>query len=177
MRCEVCGDEIRGQPYRRIIEGGKMTVCGRCASFGTAEWTPDRPRDRPMWRPVQRRPRSDVEAAETLAMVDDYGAKIRKARQKMGMNVEDFAGKINEKESVIKKLEKEELNPDGKLIRKIGSALKIELLEVGEAPVAARVARRASTGRTLGDIWKISQSKAKDEEEEEKGEPPPQETQ
>ena len=176
MRCEVCGDEIRGQPYRRIIEGGKMTVCGRCASFGTAEWTPDRPRDRPRWRPVQRRPRSDVEAAETLAMVDDYGAKIRKAREKMGMNVEDFARKINEKESVIKKLEKEELNPDGKLIRKIGSALKIELLEMGEAPVAARVARRASTGRTLGDIWKISQSKAKDEEEEEKGEPPPQET-
>jgi len=153
-----------------------MTVCGRCASFGTAEWTPDRPRDRPRWRPVQRRPRSDVEAAETLAMVDDYGAKIRKAREKMGMNVEDFARKINEKESVIKKLEKEELNPDGKLIRKIGSALKIELLEVGEAPVAARVARRASTGRTLGDIWKISQSKAKDEEEEEKGGPPPQET-
>jgi putative transcription factor len=117
-----------------------------------------------------------VEAAETLAMVDDYGAKIRKARQKMGMNVEDFAGKINEKESVIKKLEKEELNPDRKLIRKIESALKIELLEVGEAPVVARVARRrAETGRTLGDIWKISQSKAKDEEEE-KGEPPSQET-
>ena len=36
--------------------------------------------------------------------------------------------------------------------------------------MAARVARRrAETGRTLGDIWKISQSKAKDEEEEEKG--------
>lgn len=110
-----------------------------------------------------------MEAAETLGMVDDYGAKIRKARQKMGMNVEDFARKINEKESVIKKLEKEELNPDRKLIQKIKNALKIELLEVGETPVAARVARRASTGRTLGDIWKNSQSEAEDEEEEEKG--------
>ncbi len=169
MRCEVCGAEIRGQPYRRIIEGGRMTVCGRCASFGTAEWNPDRPRDRPRGRPVQRRPRSEVEAAETTAMVDDYGAKIRKARQRMGMNVEDLARKINEKESVIKKLEKEELTPDGKLIQKIRGALKIELLEVGEAPVAAPAARRASTGRTLGDIWKLSQSKAEDEEEEEKG--------
>jgi len=99
-------------------------------------------------------------------MVDDYGAKIRKARQRMGMTVEDFARKINEKESVIKKLEKEELNPDRKLIQKLTGALKIELLEVGDAPAAAPVARRASTGRTLGEIWKQSQEKTKEEEEE-----------
>lgn len=166
MRCEVCGDEIRGQPYRRIIEGGRMTVCGRCASFGTSEWSPSMPRERPRGRPAPRRPRSEVEAAETLGMVDDYGAKIRKARQRMGMTVEDFARKINEKESVIKKLEKEELNPDRKLIQKLKDALKIELLEVGEAPAAAPATRRASTGRTLGDIWKQSREKTKEEEEE-----------
>jgi putative transcription factor len=165
MRCEVCGDEIRGQPYRRIIEGGRMTVCGRCASFGTSEWSPSTPRERPRGRPAPRRPRSEVEAAETLGMVDDYGAKIRKARQGMGMTVEDFARKINEKESVIKKLEKEELTPDRKLIQKLQNALRIELLEAGETPVGAPVARRASKGRTLGDIWKISQSKEKEEEE------------
>ena len=165
MRCEVCGDEIRGQPYRRIIEGGRMTVCGRCSSFGTSEWSPSMPRERPRGRPAPRRPRSEVEAAETLGMVDDYGAKIRKARQRMGMTVEDFSRKINEKESVIKKLEKEELNPDRKLIQKLTGALKIELLEVGDAPAAAPVARRASTSRTLGDIWKQSQEKTKEEEE------------
>jgi putative transcription factor len=97
--------------------------------------------------------------------VDDYGAKIRKARQRRGMTVEDFARKINEKESVIKKLEKEELNPDRKLIQKLKDALKIELLEVGEVPAAAPASRRASTGRTLGDIWKQSQEKPKEEEE------------
>lgn len=165
MRCEVCGEEIRGQPYRRIIEGGRMTVCGRCASFGTSEWSPSMPRERPRGRPAPRRPRSEVEAAETLGMVDDYGAKIRKARQGMGMTVEDFARKINEKESVIKKLEKEELTPDRKLIQKLQSALRMELLEAGEGRVGAPVARRASTGRTLGDIWKLSQSKEKEEEE------------
>jgi uncharacterized protein (TIGR00270 family) len=83
----------------------------------------------------------------------------------MGMTVEDFARKINEKESVIKKLEKEELTPDRKLIQKLQSALRIELLEAGEGGVGAPVARRASTGRTLGDIWKLSQSKEKEEEE------------
>ena len=166
MHCDVCGAEIGGQPYRRIIEGGKMTVCSRCASFGSVEWNPNLPRERPRGRPAPRRPRSEVEAVETLGMVDDYGAKIRKARQRMGMTVEDFARKINEKESVIKKLEKEELNPDRKLIQKLTGALKIELLEVGDAPAAAPVARRSSTGRTLGEIWKQSQEKTKEEEEE-----------
>jgi putative transcription factor len=144
-----------------------MTVCSRCASFGTSEWSPSLPREHPRGRPAQRRPRSEVEAAESLGMVDDYGIVIRKARQGMGMTVEDFARKIKEKESVIKKLEKEELTPDQKLIQKIKNALKIDLLEVGEAPVGARVARKASTGRTLGDIWKISQTKAEDDEEDE----------
>lgn len=146
-----------------------MTVCGRCASFGTAEWDPTRPQDRPRGRPAPRRPRSEVEAAENLEMVDDWGTKIKRARQKAGMSVEDFARKIKEKESVIKKLEKEELNPDRKLLSKVQNALKIQLQEAGGPPTAVPVARRTSTGRTLGDIWKLSQAKAEDDEEEDRG--------
>ena len=166
MRCEVCGEEIRGQPHRRIIEGGRLTVCGRCANFGSSDWNPRMPRQPPRGRPVQRRPRSEVEATETMELVEDYGAMIRRARQKRRLTVEDFARKIQEKESVVKKLEKEELNPPQKLIRKLENALGIKLLEAG-VPTAAPVARRAASGRTLGDIWKISQTE--DEEEEEKG--------
>lgn len=160
MRCEVCGDEIRGQPHRRIIEGGRMTVCGRCASFGTSEWSPSMPRERPRGRPAPRRPRSEVEAAETLGMVDDYGAKIRKARQGMGMTVEDFARKINEKESVIKKLEQEELTPNNKLVTKVNRALNIQLMEratTTTGPVLSRPIR----SRTLGDLVDL---KKQDEE-------------
>ncbi|MGD2200455.1 MAG: multiprotein bridging factor aMBF1 [Candidatus Bathyarchaeota archaeon] len=164
MRCEVCGEEIRGKPHRRIIEGGKMTVCGRCASFGSADWTPNKPQRRlRRTRRQPRRPRSDVEAAEVMELVSDYGVLIRKARRGKDWTVEDFAKEIQEKESVIKKLEKEDLNPDEKLIRKLEAALSIKLLEAAE-PTAAPVTRRASTGRTLGDIWKLSQT----EEEEEK---------
>ena len=41
MRCEVCGREILGQPYYKVIEGGKMTVCSRCAQFGARDWDPE----------------------------------------------------------------------------------------------------------------------------------------
>ncbi len=165
MRCEICGNEIRGQPHYRIIEGGKMTVCARCTKYGSAEWDPFQPRARPRGRPTPRRPRSEVEAAENLELVEDYGVKIRKARQKMRMTVEDFARKIREKESVIKKLEKEELNPDRKLVRKIKNALNVDILVVEEVS-AAPVGAKHSRGRSLGDIMKLSQSKSVEEEKQ-----------
>ena len=164
MRCEVCGTEIMGQPYYRIIESGRMTVCARCARFGTADWDPNRAQMRPRSRPAPRRPRSEVEAAETLELVEDYGEKIRKARQRMRLTVEDFARMISEKESVVKKLEREELNPDGKLVRKIRNALNVDILEVGE-PAPAQATGRPATGRTLGDIMRQSQKPEEEKEE------------
>lgn len=164
MRCEVCGEEIRGQPHRKIIEGGRLTVCGRCAGFGSGEWSPYRPTQRMRGGPPPpRRPRSEVEATEGLELIQDYGTTIKKARQKMRLNIEDFSRMIKEKESVVKKLEKEDLNPTRKLIRKLEDALNIKLLEAS-TPTAVPVARRASSGRTMGDIWKLSQSEEKEEE-------------
>jgi len=167
MRCEVCGREIRGQPLRRIIEGAKMTVCAGCARFGTAEWTPTGPRAPPR----SQRPRNEVEAVERLELVDDYGEKIRKARQQMRMTVEDLGKKIREKESVIKKLEKEELTPDSKLVQKLRNTLKIELMVAGETS-SAPMPSRPTSDRTLGDIIKLKKAgeePSEDEKEAERG--------
>jgi putative transcription factor len=163
MRCEVCGDEIRGQPYHRIIEGGRLTVCGRCTKFGSRDWDPRRTQLRQRAPPAPRRPRSDVEAAEALEPVEDYGAKIRKERQKRKISVEDFARMISEKESVIKNLEKEELNPDRKLAMKIKNSLNIDILEFGE-PTSMPARARPTGGRTLSDLLKLSSESDKDEE-------------
>ena len=167
MRCEVCGREIFGQPYYRIIEGGRMTVCGGCAKFSTQEWDPRKPRARPITRrtggaPRPPRPRSDVEATEQLELIDDYGIAIKKARQKKGLSVEDFAKKISEKESVVKKLEKEELNPPEKLVQKLERALGIKLMERATQQTGS-VLTRPMGARTLGDVIKI---KMPDDEEE-----------
>jgi putative transcription factor len=140
-----------------------MTVCGRCASFGTQEWTLNQRRDRPKRRATTRTPRSEVEAAETLETIEDYGTKIRKTRQKAGISIEELARKIREKESVIKKLEKEELNPNRNLARKIKNALGLNILEVGETSVTSPT-KKPATGRTLGDIWKLSQTKEEKKE-------------
>jgi putative transcription factor len=170
MRCEVCGCEIYGQLYYRVIEGGKMTVCSRCAQFGSKDWDPKEKHvtqtsRRPARSAAPQRPRNDIEAAETMELVDNYGELIRKARQRKGLTVEDFAKKLNEKESVVKKLEQEGLNPSMSLIRKVESELGIKLLEVAPTTTGAILTKPLGP-RTLGDMIKIKVPK--DEEEEEK---------
>jgi putative transcription factor len=160
MLCEVCGREIFGEPYHRIIEGGRMTVCSRCAQFGSKEWDPRRPRGLPQRRRSSTRPRNAVEAQEEMELVENYGALIRRTRQRKGMKVEDLAKKINEKESVIKKLEQEELTPNNKLVTKVNRALNIQLMEratKATGPVLSRPIR----SRTLGDLVDL---KKQDEE-------------
>ena len=165
MRCEVCGAEIRGEPYYRIIEGGRMTVCGRCARFGTTDWDPSRPQvRRTSVRPAPRRPRNELEAAEVMELVADYGIMIKKARQKKGLSVEDFARMINEKESVVKNLEREEFTPDPKLVRKIRNTLHVELFEAPEMGTRTQVTSRPTSGRTLGDLLKEAEKTRDDEE-------------
>jgi putative transcription factor len=166
MRCEVCGEEIFGQPFYRIIEGGRMIVCSRCSFFGSGNWDPRKPqsRSRKINTSVPRsRPRSDIDVAEQMELIDKYGTLIKKARQKKGMTIEDFAKKINEKESVIKKMEKSQMNPPTILIRKIERELGIKLMEASTIS-NAKIITRPTGRRTLGDIIKMKIPK--DEEEE-----------
>ena len=70
---------------------------------------------------------------------------------------------IREKESVVKNLEKEELNPDRKLAQKIKNSLNIDILEFGE-PTSMPARTRPTGGRTLGDLLKLSSESDEDEE-------------
>ena len=164
MRCEVCGREIHGNPYYRVIEGGKLTVCGQCAQFSKQEWDPTRPQARKMptrRRSAQPRRRSDIDTAESLELVEGYGMLVKKARQKKGLSVEDFAKQIREKESVVKKLEKENMNPPMNLVRKVQNALGVKILEEAERG-SGSVLTRPMGPRTLGDMIKIKDSTKKE---------------
>ncbi len=78
------------------------------------------------------------------------------------MTVEDFARKISEKESVVKKLEKEDMNPPLNLVRKIQRELNINILEEAETS-SGTVLTRPMGPRTLGDLIKIKDSTKKEE--------------
>ena len=164
MRCEVCGKEILGPPQRRVIEGAKLTVCSRCAPFGSSEWGTTRPvpikttssgRVSMMPQAAPRpRVRNDVESVESLELIEDYGAQIRKARQKLGLSEKDLAKKMQEKESVVKNLEKQDLTPDQRLIAKIKKYLSLDIVERLDASKGSILARPTGA-KTIGDMLKM----------------------
>ena len=164
MLCEVCGKEILGPPQRRVIEGAKLTVCSRCAPFGSSEWGVSRPppvkttssgRVSMMPTPAPRqRIRNDVESVESLELIEDYGLQIRKARQKLGLSEKDLAKKMQEKESVVKNLEKQDLTPDQRLIAKIKKYLSLDIVERPDTSKGSILARPTGA-KTIGDMLKM----------------------
>jgi putative transcription factor len=105
------------------------------------------------------RMRNDVESVEQLELIEDYGTQIRKVRQKLGLSEKDLAKKMQEKESVIKNLEKMELTPDNKLITKIRKYLSLDIVEHTDVSKSHILAK--STGaKTIGDMLRMDSEKS-----------------
>ncbi|MHC1593243.1 MAG: multiprotein bridging factor aMBF1 [Methermicoccaceae archaeon] len=154
--CEICGRAIRGRAVRVLIEGAELEVCQQCSSFGTETRKAPPPRasvgsTRPSPN-LTRRPRRDV--FSTLEeLVDDYPELVRGARAARGLSQEKLAETINEKVSLIKKIERGEFVPDDKVIKKLEHELDIKLT----APPSKQEMEGPppSQGTTLGDVVRI----------------------
>jgi putative transcription factor len=151
---------------RVIIEGAKLTVCTECSKHGKSTWEiPAKPsvipqrqtsgtQGTPYLGPIQIRKRVITARVDTSQeIVEDYSEVIREAREKQGLSTEDLGKKINEKESVLKKIETGKMAPNDLLVSKLEHALKIKLL----VPVAEEkipLPKAASREFTLGDVMK-----------------------
>lgn len=159
VRCEVCGREIRGPPYRRVIEGARLVVCEQCSRFSSEEWSPKPPAPPPRARP---RRRNDVESAETLIPAEGYGALLRESREKLRMEHKDFARFLGEKVSTVKMLEKEELVPDQALAQKIKRLLKIDVFTRETTKTTTFLPSPQKGAPTIGDMVKLKEKKDKE---------------
>ncbi|UCE92416.1 MAG: TIGR00270 family protein [Methanobacteriota archaeon] len=149
-----------------MIEGVLLEVCAECAKFGTeakkrqpAEAGPRPVIEQRLERRERRFTPKDVYAeggAEEL--VDDYPARIRNARASRGMTQKELALKLNEKQTIISKIESGNMRPDEKLIRKLQKELGIALKEKVRAEEQERPVTRAtgSGPLTLADLIRAS---------------------
>jgi len=157
VRCEVCGREIRGTHYRRIIEGARLVVCEQCSRFSSEEWSP-----KPAAPPPSSRSRSrainEVESAENLVPVEGYGSLIREAREKLRLEHKEVARLIGEKISTVKMLEKGELIPTQAMAQKIRRVLKVDVL-ARETIRTAFVLAPQKEAPTIGDLVKLKEKK------------------
>lgn len=172
MRCEVCGRKIHGKSYKVMIEGARLTVCGKCAKYGTIAWEETKPKTAVTPRIARHPPlkikskKSLPQRAEesTLELAENFDVKIRRAREKLGLSHEELGRKISEKVSVLKKIETGKMTPDNKLATKLGHVLKIKLLvPVSEEKIPqTKIPKPVSRELTLGDLIQLNKKKAEE---------------
>jgi len=172
MRCEVCGHKIHGSPIRAVIEGAKLTVCSECSKLGKIIHEEPALKQGTARKPLapipakKQTPKATVDT--TKEIVEGYDSKIRQAREKLGISHEELGKKINEKASVLRKIETGKMTPNNMLITKLGHVLKIKLLvPVAEEKVPQQIPKAQNRELTLGDLMQLNK-KGREEQTERK---------
>jgi putative transcription factor len=143
--CEVCGVEIVGKAQYVQIGSSKLRVCKTCARYGSAVVEDARaPAQAHAHAQARNTPgighaqlaaqarrklyeQMDREIEEGLEIDEDYGRKIKEARERAGLKQAELAQKINEKQSLLRKIEHEEILPTDEVRVKIERVLNITL--------------------------------------------------
>lgn len=123
--CEICGAEIRGKAQIISVGTSKLRVCSTCVRHGTVVVETKKAKFvQP--RNVKKRlyEQMDLEIEAGQALEEDYGKQVRNARGKAGLKQEELAKKINEKQSLLRKIENDEISPSEEVMRKIKRVLK-----------------------------------------------------
>jgi putative transcription factor len=105
------------------------------------------------YREKRSRPRDIYTSQETEELVVDFAKRIRDARQKKGMTQKDLAMRLNERVTVLSKIETGDMRPDEKLISKLQKELGIVLKEK-VAPIQT-VKESGPSALTLADLIKM----------------------
>ena len=152
MICDMCGSP--GKLYKAVIEGAELIVCHECSKFGKVISIVKEEEAGGIKAAATGKQEPETEKIDII--VSDYAEKIRKKRESLGLKQEEFAKKINEKESLIQKIESGHFEPSIGLAKKIGSFLKIKLIEEHEEVYEHQKAAKLDTF-TIGDFIKIKE--------------------
>lgn len=118
--CELCGRQTE-ERYIANVENVELRVCTRCAKGRHV--TPETAPPRRSFSTGLARPEMVGE------IVEDYGNRVRIAREQMKIPIKVLAEMISEKEGVISRVEQQKMIPPDPLRKKLEHALKIKLTE------------------------------------------------
>ncbi len=150
MQCDMCGKEDK--LFVTSIEGSQLQLCKGCSVYGKIIHKV-RPPAQPHFKQKQR----VIDTEEIIRrIVPDYANKIRNARDQMGLKQEQFAKKINEKESIIQQLETGKFEPSIRLATKLEKTFNIVLIEELKSKEMPKFTQtKSKEGLTVGDMIKF----------------------
>jgi putative transcription factor len=165
----MCGAE-RASLTTTKVEGAELELCDDCKEFGTEVRTQSSSSASTKYSTsssgskssgssssggstggTSRRRRDMFDDMDEIA--GDYDQRIREARESRSLSQEDLANELNEKVSLIRKLERGDILPSDSVRKKLERKLEISLVE-GESTDDSEWSGGGSTTTTLGDVVK-----------------------
>ncbi|CAJ53458.1 multiprotein bridging factor aMBF1 [Haloquadratum walsbyi] len=172
-QCEMCGSDQSSLTTVKV-EGAELELCGDCKEFGTEVRTESSSSTSTKYSTSSSNsdesstnstgsttssasqsggsPRRDMfDNMDEIAA--DYDNRIRQARESRSLSQEDLADSLNEKASLIRKLERSDILPSDDVREKLERRLDISLVE-GTDTDEDEWSGGSSTTTTLGDVVK-----------------------
>ncbi|WP_266079793.1 multiprotein bridging factor aMBF1 [Haladaptatus caseinilyticus] len=172
VQCEMCGAET-ASPKKIKVEGAELDVCDNCADFGTEVKTQQTSSTSTKYSTSSSSGKSSGSTSTSRSssggsrsrpsdmfddmdeIAQDYDDRIRNARESDGLSQEDLAKELNEKASLIRKLERGDMLPSDSVQKKLEKKLDISLNAGSSGADDEEWSGGSSTGgTTLGDVVK-----------------------
>lgn len=172
VQCEMCGASV-SSPKTVKIEGAELDVCSDCADFGTEVKTQQSSSSSTKYSTGSSSSSSGGSSGSTGSsgsggsgrsrsdmfddmdeIVTDYDERIRSAREGKELSQSELADELNEKASLIRKLERGDTLPSDEIQSKLESFLGISLSGSVAADDEEWSGGSASGEYTLGDVVK-----------------------
>ncbi len=141
--CELCGKEEN--LLSAFVEGVIFRVCSNCSRYGKVI-------EEKRFVKIEKREIRREEVVEVI--LGGFNLVVKNAREKKRLSQEELATKLNEKESLISKIEQGSLKPSIDLAKKLERFLGVKLItqeKIEEAPTKVKTA-----ALTIGDFIKKS---------------------
>jgi len=166
----MCGAE-RASLTATKVEGAELQLCDDCTEFGTEVRTEEASTTSTKYS-TSSSSGSDASGSDASGesssassrgrdmfddmeeIVADYDGRIRDARESRGLSQEELADDLNEKTSLIRKLERGEILPSDDVQRKLERKLDVSLSEGAGGGDDEEWSGGSSTTTTLGDVVK-----------------------
>jgi putative transcription factor len=165
-QCEMCGAEKSSLTTTKV-EGAELELCDDCSDFGTEVKTESSSTTTSKYSTSSSsggassssqsggssggggRRRDMFDQMDEIA--GDYDQRIRSAREQEDLSQEELASELNEKASLIRKLERGEMLPSDDVKEKLERRLGLSLSEGGDDDEADWETDSSMT-QTLGDV-------------------------
>ncbi|MGM0388620.1 MAG: multiprotein bridging factor aMBF1 [Natrinema limicola] len=176
VQCEMCGAET-SSPKTIKVEGAKLDVCSNCTDFGTEVKQTSSSSTSTKYSTGSSSSASSGGSQSTTStstsssggssqrrsdmfddmdeLATDYDDRVRNARESKGLSQSELANELNEKASLIRKIERGDTLPSDRVQSKLENFLEIDLSAQGSSGEDSEWSGGSSTGSyTLGDVVK-----------------------